>query len=38
MVRLNGQGLDHPLLASPEIATALRVKKALKNRDYETYY
>ncbi len=38
MVRLNGQGLHHPLLSSPEINTALRVKKALKNRDYETYY
>jgi len=34
MIRLNGHNLDHPLLASDEIQTALKVKKILKNRDY----
>lgn len=38
MIRLNGEGLHHPLLLSQEIQNALRIKKALKNRDYETYY
>jgi hypothetical protein len=38
MIRLNGDGLDHPLIASKEIQFAMKVKKALKNRDYETYY
>jgi hypothetical protein len=38
MIRLNGSGLEHPLLSSKEIQNALRIKKALKNRDYETFY
>lgn len=38
MIRLNGQQLNHPLLASAEIQNALKIKKALKNRDYETFY
>lgn len=37
-MRLNGDGLDHPLLSAPEVENALKVKKALKNRDYETFY
>jgi hypothetical protein len=38
MIRLNGEGLNHPLLASKEIQNALKIKKALRNRDYETFY
>jgi hypothetical protein len=38
MIRLNGEGLDHPLLASRDIQNALKIKKALKNRDYESFY
>lgn len=37
-IRVDGAGLEHPLLNSLEVDTALTIKKAVKNRDFETYY